>query len=58
MRTLILFWIWVVSAIVKMGCLAVSDYPRINKISVGEDCAGLVEYVTFALIAAYLLWAK
>jgi hypothetical protein len=53
---LIIFGMWVVGALIKMGRLVICDYPRINKISLGEDCAALVESVAFALVAAYLLW--
>lgn len=53
---IIFFGLGMLNSLIKAIQLMFTEYPRIEKFSLGEDCARLVEGVVLCGWAAYLLW--
>lgn len=53
---IVFFSFGLLNSFFKAISLMFKEYPRIEKFSLGEDCARLIEGVAFCGWAAYLLW--
>jgi hypothetical protein len=53
---LVSFGFGLLGAIIKSMTLMFKEYPRVEKFTLGEDVARLVEGVAITMWAAYLLW--
>ena len=52
----VFFALGLLNSFLKGVSLMFKEYPRVEKFSLGEDAAQLVEGVAVTMWAAYLLW--
>jgi len=52
----VIFWLYLVSALVKMGGMLTSDYPRTKEVKLATDTIDLNVYIGVAVWAGILLW--